>query len=1348
MTSQTSQRSVLPNGFTTLHEGGPDPECDIVFIHGLNGRPDKSWTYSDTPSETKVRGSTGNLFKRVLKRDKGSVDIHDKSPDRSPDRSPDSAAVKVSQDVFWPNDLLPKEDICKTARIMTYGYDSDVIKLVDNANFSTITDHGETLLNGLARVRASCQKRPLMLIAHSLGGLVVKSALNNSVLKTDHDLRAVVESTFAIIFFSTPHRGGNFVEIGKIAAGLASILTLRPYNTNIVTNLARNNELLRQLRQNFDSSTVNIMIKKSGFQSSTFQESKGFATVAGFRGKVVEDDAAEATGTYDRNDHIESNHINMIRFSGFDDPEYKKVIGEIERHMKRLRRAMDEEKSKLCESLEVLGKYADKWWNDIDTNTPGTLHWLYRVNANKGEDPKSKAEPSITLDAWLARHTGIFWITGRPGSGKSTVMKYLSSCNSEISNVLYTNAETLGRSVESVSSSQCPLPPKNRGRSIDVEPASSKRTEWCIVKLFVTNRGNEHQNKWQPMLHGLLWQLLTQRPEMIRSVMTLAKKKKGIAHPGGHDMTSTEVQETYEWPVGAIEHALEVCKTQATHRLNVLIILDGLDEMKFDKDIHQCVSFLRRLSDVPATSQNIFKVCISSRSERLFLDLLSGVWRIEIHNYTKNDIKQHVLSRIREIRRFRTEPVDPDLRGILRYIVNNSHGVFLWARSVTNLVVTALSDGETLDKANNLLRALPTEMSELYKYTLRRIEPRLRTKAYIMLESVMRARTPLTLLELALIVHVAERMIANKSNTWSDHSGDQYPSPKDFLDPVRLQTQLIVSCRCILEISSGTSDNWFDDPPYLSDFSEDDDELADFPSLGRTSNRQLFPPPARDRWFDEETDITKNNEGLPVDANRDSTMVVAAKPNAELEIMERNQYNPNHLKSRVKLLHRSARDFLLEPSCLGTLFQNDGAETALSSKPYENGHVYILQFARAWLGLPEVVRSQLGCGFAVVRETAYHAPQLEFTLGSAVAARFFPVLDDIDQRLSTHHRFHDSWPTEWFEHQSNNDIRNWNFTFPAFAVAMNMRGYIEHRIKRAKEHHDGDHFINGKSGRPLLFFSVYLPDQEPKPDMTKFLLEEGANVHARFDDKTAIESFSIDEIFGTGSPHLEIMQHLLEYGGDPNSRYIPFGQYPLFWYPLIHIVAHVKRIHSGPRFEFMRHLVDMGADINGSDYDGVTFLEALYWGNKEVPPQEWDWILRNGGKITRSMISAHSIELHDRVARASLMRRTPPKRRGMIELAHRWSSLDYFPTTVSRLKRNELMLWSGNSSLIDKETDSDLLSPLDLPLKGLCDGDGKGHDAYEILKRESLRKREYYEPEALQIIKSYCPDWFPKSRLL
>ncbi|KAK5631728.1 hypothetical protein RRF57_007442 [Xylaria bambusicola] len=164
MTPQVFRLSVKPSGFTTLQRGGAHPDCDIVFIHGLNGKPDKSWTYSAASSEKKSERSIRHQASKLFRKEK--IDIQVSVSD-----------IKENQDVFWPRDLLSQEDCCKTARIMTYGYDSDVLKLVENANFSTITTNGESLLNGLARIREDCPRRPLMLIVHSLGGLVVKSAI-------------------------------------------------------------------------------------------------------------------------------------------------------------------------------------------------------------------------------------------------------------------------------------------------------------------------------------------------------------------------------------------------------------------------------------------------------------------------------------------------------------------------------------------------------------------------------------------------------------------------------------------------------------------------------------------------------------------------------------------------------------------------------------------------------------------------------------------------------------------------------------------------------------------------------------------------------------------------------------------------------------------------------------------------------------------------------------------------------------------------------------------------------------------------------------------------------------------
>lgn len=98
--------------------------CSVVFVHGLTGNRQNTWTHEDG--------------------------------------------------VFWPKDLLP-EDV-PTARIMTFGYDADVVGIIKTAGSNTLRDHGKSLANDLAmrRARSNSTTRPLIFVAHSLGGLLVE----------------------------------------------------------------------------------------------------------------------------------------------------------------------------------------------------------------------------------------------------------------------------------------------------------------------------------------------------------------------------------------------------------------------------------------------------------------------------------------------------------------------------------------------------------------------------------------------------------------------------------------------------------------------------------------------------------------------------------------------------------------------------------------------------------------------------------------------------------------------------------------------------------------------------------------------------------------------------------------------------------------------------------------------------------------------------------------------------------------------------------------------------------------------------------------------------------------------
>jgi pimeloyl-ACP methyl ester carboxylesterase len=223
----------------------------------------------------------------------------------------------------WAQSFLPLD--FPKARIMTYGYDADVVRFWTNASTNRLRDHGKSLAASLNDRRGTedTKHRPIIFIVHSLGGLVCEQAF---LLSRDLEyLKPIHESMRGIIFMGTPHGGSPHANWGSTLAKWLNIV--RSTNVGIVQNLRRESEILQAVEEDFQ-----ILLRNARHPPNIHCFYEAFPITAA--GKIVEDDSAKLLGY--GNNSIQANHMGMTKFGSRFDEGYQLVIGVLRRWINAL----------------------------------------------------------------------------------------------------------------------------------------------------------------------------------------------------------------------------------------------------------------------------------------------------------------------------------------------------------------------------------------------------------------------------------------------------------------------------------------------------------------------------------------------------------------------------------------------------------------------------------------------------------------------------------------------------------------------------------------------------------------------------------------------------------------------------------------------------------------------------------------------------------------------------------------------------------------------------------------------------------------------------------------------------
>ena len=304
------------------------------------------------------------------------------------------------------------------------------------------------------------------------------------------------------------------------------------------------------------------------------------------------------------------------------------------------------------------------------------------------------------LSDWLLFGRGTFWVSGKPGSGKSTFMKFIANH------------------------------PKTR--ELLVRWAGSSDTLAVAVHFF-WDAGTPIQKSWQGLLQSLLVDLLRAHP----SLVALAVPNRCAAAKAGQWQIAAE-----PWSVPELCAAMRALATADLHvPLRMCFFIDPLDE--YDSDHAELCQALRDMTRSPR-----IKMCLSSRRSPVFERSFGWGYQksLDVHELTGNDIRKFVTDQLQDHARWTAEVSEEiawEKAELMDRIVSQAGGVFLWAFLVTRSLLEGLSNGESIRDLNRRFSQLPSDLDQLFQHILESVSPADQPKMASILQVAVHALGPL-----------------------------------------------------------------------------------------------------------------------------------------------------------------------------------------------------------------------------------------------------------------------------------------------------------------------------------------------------------------------------------------------------------------------------------------------------------------------------------------------------------------------------------------------------------------------------------------------------------------------------
>ena len=295
-----------------------------------------------------------------------------------------------------------------------------------------------------------------------------------------------------------------------------------------------------------------------------------------------------------------------------------------------------------------------------------TFDWIFK-------GPTDETRPWNSFIDFLHEDGRLYWIHGKPGAGKSTLVKFLKKS------------------------------PQTEEALIDWAGGKSRLLR---CSFFFWNSGLEIQRSEEGFLRSLLWTVLDMCPTLIPFVLK-------------EETTDANIRlienGTFVWTLESLRRARDRLINQTQYRL--FLMIDGLDE--FEGDHTTIANWI-----LDATKSPSVKIVVSSRPYNAFRDAFGEVPQLRLQDLTKQDIKtfveSHLMSHAKMKDLIKKDSSRP--KKLIADIVDKADGVFLWVRVVVFSFLEGLRNRDRVSELQSRLLALPSDLEDLYEHMLQRTD--------------------------------------------------------------------------------------------------------------------------------------------------------------------------------------------------------------------------------------------------------------------------------------------------------------------------------------------------------------------------------------------------------------------------------------------------------------------------------------------------------------------------------------------------------------------------------------------------------------------------------------------------